>query len=116
MFNLPDGGGGGGVVEDLGARPHPGESGGVGPGVMAEVAPLLHSVAAHPLLQLRHVGDGEVPGLQPGLVQLVVAGLQSLVAVVSQVVEISEHTAQYVVPAPRQTEVREQVSLCVFMT
>ena len=94
MFNLPDsggaGGGGGGGGEDLGARPHPGESRGVGSGVIADIAPLLHSVAPHCLLQLLHVGHGEVPVLQPGPVQVVVASLLSLVSVVSQVVQISE--------------------------
>ena len=94
MFNLPgrsvgDGGGGGG--EDLGARPHPGEIRGVGPGVIADIAPLLHPVAAQRLLQLLHVGHGEVPVLQPGPVQVVVASLLSLVSVVSEIVEISEH-------------------------
>ena len=74
VFSLPGGGGGG---EDLGAGPHPGETGCEGPGIFAEITPLLHPVAAHSLLQLLHVGDGEVPLLQPGPVQLVVAGLLS---------------------------------------
>ena len=68
MFNLPGrsvGDGGGGDGEDLGARPHPGESGGGGSGVITDVAPLLYSVAAHGLLQLLHFGHGEVPLLQP---------------------------------------------------
>ena len=92
VFSLPGGAvGGGGDGDDLGAGTHPGESGCVGPAVFAEIAPLLHPVAAHSLLQLLHVGDGEVPLLQPGPVQLVVAGLLSLVSVVSEIVEISEH-------------------------
>ena len=91
VFSLPGGVGGG---EDLGAGPHPGETGCEGSGVFAEIAPLLHPVAAHSLLQLLHVGDGEVPLLQPGPVQLVVAGLLPLVSVVSEIVEISEHSAQ----------------------
>ena len=95
MFNLPGrsvgdgGGGGGGGGEDLGARPHPGESGGVGSRVVTDVAPLLYSVAAYGLLQLLHLGHGEVPLLQPRPVQVVVASLLSLVSVVSQVVQIS---------------------------
>ena len=108
MFNLPDGEG---LLEagghHLRARPDPRESCRVRAGEIADITPLPHchqivisqsrrpaweptSVGAERLLQLPHVGDGEVSVLQPRPVQEMVAGLLSLVSVVSQVVQISE--------------------------